>query len=209
MHIPTASTQELTILTFADALVPRAESAQYDREKWLYIPDFYSEYRYILGTAGSHPLITIGINFMDNLMIGSFGEVPIAAAAFGNQVYAFFQFICMGLGSGAVVMSSQFWGRKEIGPMRTTAAMALRVTAAICAVFTVLTVIWLALAVLWMLGQLSPELAFIPDSLVLAGAVTLALLWSWLWLGAQVSRNAEKWPGWLHWLTKGLWEAEK
>ncbi len=62
MHIPTASTQELTILTFADAIVPRAESAQYDREKWLYIPDFYSEYRYILGTAGSHPLITIGIN---------------------------------------------------------------------------------------------------------------------------------------------------
>ena len=85
-------------------------------------------------------LITIGINFMDNLMIGSFGETSIAAAAFGNQVYAFFQFICMGLGSGAVVMSSQFWGRREIGPMRVTAAMALRVTAAICAVFTVLGV---------------------------------------------------------------------
>ena len=25
-------------------------------------PDFYSEYRYILGTAGKKPLITIGIN---------------------------------------------------------------------------------------------------------------------------------------------------
>ena len=62
MHIPTGATQTLEILTFADALVPRAESAQYDREKWLYIPDFYSEYRYILGTAGKHPLITIGIN---------------------------------------------------------------------------------------------------------------------------------------------------
>lgn len=85
-------------------------------------------------------LITIGINFMDNLMIGSFGETSIAAAAFGNQVYSFFQFICMGLGSGAVVMSSQFWGRKELDPMRVTAAMALRVTAVICAVFTVLGV---------------------------------------------------------------------
>jgi len=85
-------------------------------------------------------LITIGINFLDNLMIGSFGETSIAAAAFGNQVYSFFQFICMGLGSGAVVMSSQFWGRREIGPMRVTAAMALRVTAVICAVFTVLGV---------------------------------------------------------------------
>ena len=87
-------------------------------------------------------LITIGINFLDNLMIGSFGETSIAAAAFGNQIYSFFQFICMGLGSGAVVMSSQFWGRKEIGPMRVTAAISLRVTAVICAVFTVLGVLF-------------------------------------------------------------------
>ena len=83
-------------------------------------------------------LITVGINFLDNLMIGPFGETSIAAAAFGNQIYNFFQFICMGLGSGAVVMSSQFWGRRELEPMRTTAAMALRVAAAICALFTLL-----------------------------------------------------------------------
>ena len=87
-------------------------------------------------------LITIGINFLDNLMIGGFGEVSIAAAAFSNQAYGFFQFICMGLGSGAVVMSSQFWGRKETDPMRVTAAMALRVTAAICVVFTAFSMIW-------------------------------------------------------------------
>ena len=87
-------------------------------------------------------LITTGINFLDNLMIGSFGETAIAAAAFGNQFYAFFQFICMGLGSGAVVMSSQFWGRRETEAMRSTAAMALRVTAVICAGFTFLSVLW-------------------------------------------------------------------
>ncbi len=62
MHIPTGSTQELSILTFEDAMKHRDESAVYDREKWLYIPDFYSEYRYILGTIGERPLITIGIN---------------------------------------------------------------------------------------------------------------------------------------------------
>ena len=87
-------------------------------------------------------LITVGINFLDNLMIGSLGEISIAAAAFGNQTYAFFQFICMGLGSGAVVMSSQFWGRQETDPMRTTAAMAMRVSAAICLVFTVVGTVW-------------------------------------------------------------------
>ena len=87
-------------------------------------------------------LITVGINFLDNLMIGGFGETQISAAAFGNQFYSLFQFICMGLGSGAVVMSSQFWGRKEHEPLRTTAGIALRVTAAICAAFTLLSVLF-------------------------------------------------------------------
>jgi hypothetical protein len=62
MHIPVCETQKVNILTFDDALTAREESAVYDREKWLYIPDFYSEYRYILGTVGKKPLITIGIN---------------------------------------------------------------------------------------------------------------------------------------------------
>ena len=62
MHIPSAKTQEIDILNFDDARTHRDDSAIYDREKWLYIPDFYSEYRYILGTVGKNPLITIGIN---------------------------------------------------------------------------------------------------------------------------------------------------
>ncbi len=62
MHIPTGQSQTVEILTFEDARTRRAESAEYDRDHWLYIPDFYSEYRYILGTVGKKPLICIGIN---------------------------------------------------------------------------------------------------------------------------------------------------
>lgn len=62
MHIPTMNTQKIDILTFEQALHGRDENATYDRKRWLYIPDFYSEYRYILGTVGKRPLITIGIN---------------------------------------------------------------------------------------------------------------------------------------------------
>ncbi len=104
--------------------------------------DFYKKTLVLMLPVILQQLITIGINFLDNIMIGSFGEVSIAAAAFSNQAYAFFQFICMGLGSGAVVMSSQFWGRKEREPMLATAALALRVTAVICLVFTLLGMVW-------------------------------------------------------------------
>ena len=61
MHIPSSTTMEIDVLTFADAL-KGSDKKDYDTEKWLYVPDFYSEYRYILGTRGKNPLICIGIN---------------------------------------------------------------------------------------------------------------------------------------------------
>ena len=61
MHIPSGSTSEIKVLTFAEALIG-SEVKNYDDKKWLYVPDFYSEYRYILGTKGKRPLICIGIN---------------------------------------------------------------------------------------------------------------------------------------------------
>ena len=62
MHIPTADTTEIEVLTFEEALASSVASDEYDVEKWLYAPNFYSEYRYILGTRGSRPLICVGIN---------------------------------------------------------------------------------------------------------------------------------------------------
>ena len=37
-------------------------SPDYDVSRWLYVPNTYSEYRYILGTRGQRPLICVGIN---------------------------------------------------------------------------------------------------------------------------------------------------
>ena len=62
MHIPSAATTEIEVLTFEEALASSAASTEYDVEKWLYAPNFYSEYRYILGTRGKNPLICVGIN---------------------------------------------------------------------------------------------------------------------------------------------------
>jgi len=59
-HVPSSDTAHAGILTFEEALQPTA--ADFDRSRWLYIPDHYSEYRYILGTRGQRPLICIGIN---------------------------------------------------------------------------------------------------------------------------------------------------
>ncbi len=63
MHIPKGTTAQLELLTFAQALeAANTPSDEYDIGRWLYAPNFYSEYRYILGTRGRNPLICIGIN---------------------------------------------------------------------------------------------------------------------------------------------------
>jgi len=63
MHIPKGTTAQLELVTFAEALeAANTPCDAYNVEKWLYAPNFYSEYRYILGTRGENPLICIGIN---------------------------------------------------------------------------------------------------------------------------------------------------
>ena len=63
MHIPQSSTDLLALEPFDPALeAALSPSADYDVTRWLYVPNTYSEYRYILGTRGQKPLICIGIN---------------------------------------------------------------------------------------------------------------------------------------------------
>lgn len=63
MHIPVFGTNQQPIAPFVqaleDALLPQRD---YDSAQWLYVPNHYCDYRYILGTRGSRPLICVGIN---------------------------------------------------------------------------------------------------------------------------------------------------
>ena len=63
MHIPTSPTTYIDVLPFEDALREGLRPHRdYDVNKWLYVPDRYDEYRYILGTRGKKPIICVGIN---------------------------------------------------------------------------------------------------------------------------------------------------
>lgn len=61
MHIPKCNTAEAGVFSFEAALLDTGRE-DYDRDAWLYVPDYYAEYRYILGTRGKNPLICIGVN---------------------------------------------------------------------------------------------------------------------------------------------------
>ena len=85
--------ETLKVLSFQTAMVMQNEREKYDQTKWIYVPDFYTDYRYILGTVGNNPLITIGINpstaepeKMDNTM------KSVERIAMGNGFDSFIMF---------------------------------------------------------------------------------------------------------------------
>ena len=63
MHIPNGTKDQLELQSIREALeLADLPNPEYDSGKWIYAPNFYSDYRYILGTRGKKPLICIGIN---------------------------------------------------------------------------------------------------------------------------------------------------
>ena len=63
MHIPACPTADTELLDFREALEPALRpSPDYDADRWLYVPNTYREYRYLLGTRGSRPLLCLGVN---------------------------------------------------------------------------------------------------------------------------------------------------
>ena len=62
-HVPTVDIRRLGDIRFDTQLEKAlAPSPDYDVQQWLFVPNEYTEYRYILGTRGQKPLICIGIN---------------------------------------------------------------------------------------------------------------------------------------------------
>lgn len=63
MHIPQGNTNKIQIESFKNAYENSLKySEDYDYEQWIYVPNHYAEYRYLLGTLGKKPLICVGIN---------------------------------------------------------------------------------------------------------------------------------------------------
>lgn len=58
-------------------------------------------------------LINFAVNLMDTVMLGQLGEMPLAASSLANQVFYIVTLVVYGIGGGANVLVSQYWGRND------------------------------------------------------------------------------------------------
>ncbi len=71
-------------------------------------------------------LITTGVNMMDTIMIGSIGQTQLSAVSLANQFISVFQIFCMGIGMGASVLVSRYYGMQDKVSLKKTLAIMVR-----------------------------------------------------------------------------------
>lgn len=109
----------------------------------LYVKDikFYKTVMGITIPIALQGLITTGVNMMDNIMVGRVGETQLSAVALANQFISIFHIFCMGIGMGASVLVSRYYGMKDKDSLKKTVAIMLRLCLAMSAIFCVMTML--------------------------------------------------------------------
>ena len=75
--------------------------------------DLYIKMAKIAIPVSMQSLITVGINLMDTIMLSSMGDAQLSASTLAGNFITLFQICCMGMGMGASVLTSRFWGMQD------------------------------------------------------------------------------------------------
>lgn len=102
--------------------------------------DLYKRMLKIAIPISLQQLITVGINLMDTVMLSSMGDAQLSASALAGQFITLFQICCMGIGMGASVLTSRFWGMKDQNSLRKAVTIMLRFGMVFATAFTLFTV---------------------------------------------------------------------
>ena len=93
----------------------------FTRDKYLY-KTFFS----LLWVMALQQLATFMVNMVDNLMLGRYTELALNGATLVNQ----FQFVLLqlagGCGMGVIVLGSQYWGKRDVAPIRRVASIGIK-----------------------------------------------------------------------------------
>lgn len=85
-------------------------------------------------------LISVGVNMMDNIMVGSLGDDSLSAVSLANQFINIFSLACMGLGQGTSVMCSRYYGMKDNEALKKTISIAFRYCLVLTVLFTFVSI---------------------------------------------------------------------
>ena len=115
-------------------MVKRSGKGNFIREK-----EFYRYWWSLALPISVQALITVGVNVVDTLMLSQLAEAQISASSLAGSYMGVFNILSMGIGFGANVMASQFWGAGDRDSFRKTVALIVRICVAVGLVVAAVT----------------------------------------------------------------------
>ena len=112
-------------------------------------PGFYKTVFSLALPIALQSLIAIGVNMLDTIMVGELGEKALSSTSLANSFISIYHIFCMGLGMGASVLVSRYWGMKTAHfdeekasvALRQTVCLMLRLAVGLAALFALITLI--------------------------------------------------------------------
>lgn len=103
-------------------------------EKVIRDKKFYKFFMTLVVSLAFQNLLVYGVNLADNLMLGAYSEKALSGSALCNQIQFLLQMLVVGAGEGAVVLGSQYWGKKQYEPIVHIIGVTLRFGVGIAAI---------------------------------------------------------------------------
>lgn len=111
------------------------------KDERLNIKELYLDMAKIALPIAAQSLITVGINLADTVMLSSMGDFQLSASSLAGQFINLFMIFCMGIGMGASVLTSRFWGMRDDDSLKKAVTIMLRFCFIFSTVFTVATIV--------------------------------------------------------------------
>lgn len=100
---------------------------------------FYRKIFALILPIAMQNLINVGISSIDVLMLGKVGEDVLSAASLASQISFIMNLFLFGTMSGASVLLAQYWGKQDMGAIKTVFGIAMKISFGIGVVFAVVT----------------------------------------------------------------------
>lgn len=93
-----------------------------------------------LPVAGQR-IVGVAVNLIDNLMVGSLGDIAVSACSVANQYFLLYTFVISGLIGGMTLISAQAWGNKNVFICKKMISLSLILCGITAVIFTFLTLL--------------------------------------------------------------------
>ena len=88
---------------------------------------FYRSFFRLMLVVAMQNLLAYSVNMADNLMLGTYSQVTLSGAATVNQIQFLVQQVGIALTTGMIMINSQYWGKRQMEPIRRNTWVALSI----------------------------------------------------------------------------------